>query len=90
MDNFKYYVMFVDHHTKYIWFYPLKAKSEVKKVLIRFKTIIENHFGHKIKILYSDNGGEFIALASFLATNGIFHHIHPIITVSLNVVTDIL
>ena len=25
-DGFKYYVIFVDHFTKYIWFYPLKKK----------------------------------------------------------------
>ena len=24
MDNFKYYIIFVDHFTKYVWFYPLK------------------------------------------------------------------
>ena len=26
-NDFKYYVIFVDHFTKYIWFYPLKQKS---------------------------------------------------------------
>lgn len=25
-DGFKYYVIFIDHFTKYIWFYPLKQK----------------------------------------------------------------
>lgn len=28
LDNFKYYVVFIDHFIKYIWFYPLKNKSE--------------------------------------------------------------
>jgi hypothetical protein len=31
VDCFKYYVIFVDHFTKYIWFYPLKKKYDVKK-----------------------------------------------------------
>ena len=28
-DNFKYYVIFVDHFTKYVWLYPLQKKSNV-------------------------------------------------------------
>ena len=31
-DGYKYYVIFVDHFTKYIWLYPLKWKSEVYDV----------------------------------------------------------
>jgi len=34
-DGFKYYVIFVDHFTKYIWFYYLKKKSDVKQTFIR-------------------------------------------------------
>ena len=30
VDGVKYYVIFVDHFTKYIWFYPLKQKSNVR------------------------------------------------------------
>ena len=59
-QGFKYYVIFVDHFTKYIWFYPLKHKSEVKDVFIRFKAIVEKHFTLKICTLYSDNGGEYL------------------------------
>jgi histone deacetylase 1/2 len=76
-DGFKYYVIFVDHFTKYIWFYPLKHKSEVKDVFIRFKAIVETHFQNKIHTLYSDNGGEYIALRTFLATHGITHLTTP-------------
>lgn len=64
-ECFKYYVLFVDHHTKYIWFYPLKNKSEAKDVFIRFKAIVENYFKSPIQILYSDNGREYIALKFF-------------------------
>ena len=46
-NGFKYYVIFIDHFTKYIWFYPLKQKSEVKDIFIRFKTIVEKHFDKK-------------------------------------------
>lgn len=57
LDGFKYYVIFVDHFTKYIWFYPLKNKSDTKSVFIRFKSLVEKYFEKTIKILYSDNGG---------------------------------
>lgn len=42
-------VIFIDHFTKYIWFYPLKHKSEVKTIFIRFKAITENHI-HLLKL----------------------------------------
>ncbi|KAL1209241.1 Retrovirus-related Pol polyprotein from transposon RE1 [Cardamine amara subsp. amara] len=72
-DNYKYYLILVDHYTRYSWLYPLKAKSDVKETFIRFKSLVENRFKHKIGTFYSDNGGEFIALRSFLDTNGISH-----------------
>lgn len=40
-------------------------------------TFVDNYFQRKILILYTDNGGEFTALASFLATHGITHLTTP-------------
>ena len=31
VDGFKYYVIFVDHFTKCIWFYPQKKKNQTSK-----------------------------------------------------------
>ena len=76
-DGYKYYVIFVDHLTKYVWFYPLKKKSDVKDTFIRFKAIVENFFKHKIVTLYSDNGREYVSLRDFLATSGISHLTTP-------------
>ena len=45
--GFKYYVIFVDHFTGYIWCSPIKQNSEVKPVFIRFKTIVEKYFDKK-------------------------------------------
>jgi hypothetical protein len=66
-------VIFVDHFTRYIWLYPLKQKSEVKTIFIKFKAIVEKHFDKTIKTLYSNNDGEYIALSHFLLKNGISH-----------------
>ncbi|KAJ9560164.1 hypothetical protein OSB04_005324 [Centaurea solstitialis] len=76
-DGLKYYVIFVDHSTKYIWFYPLKHKSDTKEVFIRFKALVEKYFEKSIKTIYSDNGGEYQALSTYLATVGISHLTTP-------------
>ncbi|CAA7029023.1 unnamed protein product [Microthlaspi erraticum] len=77
LDNFKYYVIFVDHYTRYTWLYPLKQKSHVKETFMAFKSFVENRFQTKIGTLYSDNGGEYVALRAYLATHGISHLTSP-------------
>ena len=76
-DGFKYYIIFVDHFTKYIWLYPLTHKSQVKDVFLRFKAITEKHFHQHIHTLYLDNGGEYVALTSLLTLHGISHLTTP-------------
>ena len=77
IDGFKYYVLFVDHYTRYTWLYSLKQKSQVYEVFIKFKSLVENRFQHKLRTLYSDNGGEYIGLARFLSLHGISHMTSP-------------
>ena len=76
-DGFKYYIIFVDHFTKYIWLYPFKRKSEVQEVFKRYKAIVENYFSKKIITLYSDNEGKYMALKDYLSLHGIFHLTTP-------------
>ena len=76
-DGFHYYVIFVDHFTKYIWFYPLRRKSDVHSTFVVFKQLVENYFTTTIKTLYTDNGGEFLVLQSFLTTHDITHLTTP-------------
>ena len=70
-DGFHSYVIFVDHYTKYIWFYPLRRKLDVHSTFVAFKNLVENYFTTTITTLYTNNGGEFLALRSFLVTHGI-------------------
>ena len=44
VDGFKYFVIFVDHFTRYIWFYPIKTKSQVAQIFPIFKALVENRF----------------------------------------------
>jgi hypothetical protein len=54
-----YYVTFIDDHSKKIWIYFLKTKSEVFKRFQEFKDLVGNQTGRNIKVLRSENGGEF-------------------------------
>lgn len=78
VDNFKYYLVIVDHYTRYSWLYAMKNKSDVRDIFIPFKSLVENKFNTRIgTFFFSDNGGEFLALRSFLATAGISHLTSP-------------
>jgi transposase InsO family protein len=55
----EYYVTFIDDHSRKTWIYFLKTKSEVFKRFQEFKALVENQTRRKIKVLRSDNGGEY-------------------------------
>ena len=40
----------------------------------QFRNLVENRFNTKIKSLYSDNGGEYIDLKTYLSVHGISHY----------------
>ncbi|CAJ2653122.1 unnamed protein product [Trifolium pratense] len=84
LDGFLYYVIFVDHFTKYVWLYPMKYKSDVYSIFIQFKAVVEKYFNLPIISFFSDNGGEFIKLKSFLTNHGITHLSSPPHTPELN------
>ena len=54
-----YYVSFIDDHSRNTWIYFLKRKDEVFEKFKEFKALVENLSENKIKILRSNNGGEF-------------------------------
>jgi hypothetical protein len=54
-----YFVTFIDDHSRKVWVYFLKQKSEVYEVFKKWKAMVENETGLKIKKLRSDNGGEY-------------------------------
>jgi transposase InsO family protein len=53
------YVTFIDDYSRKTWVYFLKLKDEVFEKFKEFKALVENHSKKKIKILSSDNGGEY-------------------------------
>lgn len=77
VDGFHYYLILVDHFTKYVWPYPMKKKSEVSQIFPKFKALVEKYFKKPIVSFYSDNGGEFIHLKDFFSSNGVSHFLTP-------------
>ena len=59
LSGYKYHILFIDEHSRKTWIYFLKTKSEVFKRFQEFKALVETQTGRKIKVLRSDNGGEY-------------------------------
>jgi hypothetical protein len=59
LSGYVYYVSFIDDHSCKTWVYLFKSKDEVLGKFKEFKALIENLSERKIKILRSDNGGEY-------------------------------
>jgi transposase InsO family protein len=63
LRGFRYYVIFIDDHSRKTWIFFMKNKDEVLSRFVEFKALVENQTSKKIKALRSDNGGEYISNA---------------------------
>jgi transposase InsO family protein len=61
ISGYVYYVSFIDNYSRKTWIYFLKFKDEVFNKFKEFKALIDNLSERKIKILRSDNRGEYIS-----------------------------
>lgn len=75
LQGCKYYVTFIDDKTSYTTVYFLRSKAQVFTYFKQYKAYAENKHGAGIKILRSDNGGEYTSqdFESFLTDHGIKH-----------------
>jgi hypothetical protein len=73
LSGHEYYVLFIDDYSRKTWIYFLKHKDEVFTRFQEFKAIVENRTGKKIKVLRSNNGGEYASneFIDFCTTEGI-------------------
>lgn len=71
----RYFVTFIDDFSHKVFVYMLKSKGEVETKFKIFKAFVEQQTGHNIKILRSDNGGEYLSncFSQFLEQVGIQH-----------------
>jgi hypothetical protein len=74
-DSFCYFVIFIDAHTKYIWYFSLVAKSDLFSIFQRFQVLVERQFSRKIKSIQTNWGDGYRKLNSFFQTIGIHHRL---------------
>ena len=55
----KYYLIFLDHYTHFLWVYPLHRKSDTFGKYLHFSNYVQTQFNRQIKSLQCDNGGEY-------------------------------
>ena len=61
LTGFEYYISFIDDYSRKTWIYFLRSKKSelVLRVFQGFKALVEKQTGRQIRILRSDNGGEY-------------------------------
>ena len=70
----KYVLTFTDDYTRYVTVYFIKSKAEVLSKFEEYVNMVENATGLKVKILRTDNGGEYVShdFAKYCKDKGIF------------------
>ncbi|HEY0433295.1 MAG TPA: reverse transcriptase domain-containing protein [Chitinophagaceae bacterium] len=86
----RYFLTFIDDHTRKTQVYFLKRKSEVIEKFKEFRAIIENQSGTTIKELRSDNGTEYVSkeFEAYLKKSGIRHQLTVPYTLEQNGVAE--
>ncbi len=69
----RYYVSFIDDHTRKVWVYFMKHKGEMFQHFLNFKAMVEKEKGVNIKCLRSNGGGEYFSneFSEYLREHGI-------------------
>jgi len=55
----RYYVLFVDDYSKFLWTFPLSQKSQTFSIFLDFKVFIRTQFERDIMTIQCDNDTEF-------------------------------
>ncbi|KAK9055823.1 hypothetical protein SSX86_026908 [Deinandra increscens subsp. villosa] len=77
LHNYRYYAAFIDDHSRFCWFYPLKSKTEFYDALVIFLKFVQTQLSRKLKVFQSDGGTEFVnqKVQKLFEENGTFHRI---------------
>ena len=58
-SGLKYYLVFLDQYSHFLWVYPLHRKSDTFEKYLHFSNYVQTQFHSSIKSLQCDNGGEY-------------------------------
>ncbi|GJT12783.1 ribonuclease H-like domain-containing protein [Tanacetum coccineum] len=72
-SGIKYYVIFLDHFSHFVWVYSLHKKSDLFDNFVAFRAYVNKQFNVDIKALQCDHGGEYdnIRFHDLFRQNGI-------------------
>ena len=60
VNGFRYYILFVDHYSRFTWLYLLASKSEAFAKFVHFNAMVENQFSSKIETFSSNTMKKFL------------------------------
>ncbi|KAF1332324.1 Integrase catalytic core protein, partial [Globisporangium splendens] len=86
----RYFVTFIDDKSRFCVVFLLRSKSEVLDKFVQFVKFAETQIGRRVKVLRSDNGGEYVSnkFAAFCRNRGIVQQFTPPYTPQLNGVAE--
>lgn len=67
----RYFLTIVDDHSRSVWVYLLLDKTEVTSMFMSFLAMVRTQYSKTVKIVRSDNGTEFNAMARYFFEQGI-------------------
>ncbi|RVW62884.1 Retrovirus-related Pol polyprotein from transposon RE1 [Vitis vinifera] len=75
LSGSRWFVTFIDDCTRMTWLCLMKTKDEVNLLFQNFHKMIETQYNAKVRVLRSDNGGEYQSsdLQKYLEGHGIIH-----------------
>lgn len=90
LNGAKWFITFVDDHTRVTWTYLMKNKSEVGVIFKNFISLIKNQFNTTVKVLRSDNGSEYLEreMKEYMISEGIHHQTSCVYTPQQNGVAE--
>jgi transposase InsO family protein len=71
-----YFLLLVDDMSHYMWLTMLRSKADAPAAIMAFQARVERETGKKLKVLHTDNGGEFtsVQFGEYCAGEGIQRH----------------
>nr|GLL27462.1 uncharacterized protein LOC109162697 [Ipomoea trifida] len=83
----RYFLTIVDDYSRFTWIHLMRSKSDTQQLIKNFHKFVHTQFAASIKIIRTDNGGEF-SMFAFFEEHGIIHQRSCVNTPQQNAVVE--